>query len=228
VSEQKCGHCTYPLDKDGKCTPCENRRLASGQADRREAGGSAELIPSRGQQSSALPASPSAYHRKLGEAIHKVVPSYRHCDTARSEDAAAGIQGVKDAIAAVLASEGVVSKQQLADLRAEMFEVVAENTKAHNKVVASALKWKSDSETYFTVNKQLRQQLAAALASEGVVDPEKVRALYDLAWHAARNAHGAWEHEVPFESCECEVCINAQKTLHALAAIRAKAEGGAG
>lgn len=45
MSEQKCSHCKYPLDKDGKCLPCENRRLASEQADRREAG-SGELLPS--------------------------------------------------------------------------------------------------------------------------------------------------------------------------------------
>ena len=42
---------------------------------------------------------------------------------------------------------------------------------------------------------------------------EMVRSLYDLAYHASRNAHQAWEHETPFEVCTTEVCINARETL---------------
>ena len=51
--------------------------------------------------------------------------------------------------------------------------------------------------------------------------PEMVRKLYDLAYHASRNAHQAWEHETSFEVCTTEVCINARETLDVFTEVNA-------
>ncbi|MEK0325631.1 MAG: hypothetical protein QQN63_08000 [Nitrosopumilus sp.] len=73
-----------------------------------------------------------------------------------------------------------------------------------------------------------RELAAPASPLLGSASPvlEMVRKLYDLAYHASRNAHQAWEHETSFEVCTTEVCINARETLEANANNAVHRDGG--